>query len=86
LLNAPKVEIVSKKDKSERIAMLREQAQARKLAKQLNKEMEQSDSEDEQAGADESEEEDLFKPAKTDRDLSEPKAEDGGQMPTLSRN
>lgn len=33
LLNAPTVEIVSKKDKESRVAMLREQAQARKLAK-----------------------------------------------------
>lgn len=44
LLNAPTVEIVSKKDKSDRVAMLREQAQARKMAKQLGKEMQEDDS------------------------------------------
>ena len=33
LLNAPTIEVVSKKDKGDRVAMLREQAQARKLAK-----------------------------------------------------
>lgn len=33
LLNAPTVEMVSRKDKESRVAMLREQAQARKLAK-----------------------------------------------------
>ena len=33
LLNAPTIEIVSRKDKVDRVAMLREQAQARKMAK-----------------------------------------------------
>ena len=40
LLNAPTIEIVSRKDKVDRVAMLREQAQARKMAKQLANEME----------------------------------------------
>ena len=33
LLNAPTIEIVSLKDKVDRVAMLREKAQARKMAK-----------------------------------------------------
>lgn len=35
LLNAPTVEVVSRKDKVDRVQMLREQAQARKMAKSL---------------------------------------------------
>lgn len=52
LLNAPTVEIVAKKDKNDRVAMLREQAQARKMAKQLGTQMAESDSSVEESGDD----------------------------------
>lgn len=48
LLNAPTIEVVSKKDKGDRVAMLREQAQARKLAKQLGRKIEEEDSSQEE--------------------------------------
>ena len=46
LLNAPTVEIVSRKDKTDRVQMLREQALARKMAKQLGEKMTEEDSSD----------------------------------------
>jgi ATP-dependent RNA helicase DDX10/DBP4 len=62
LLNAPTVEIVSRKDKGDRVAMLREQAQARKMAKSLGKEIEMDDSSEEEQSA-KSEGDDFFRKA-----------------------
>ena len=70
LLNAPTIEVVSKKDKGDRVAMLREQAQARKLAKQLGRKMEEEDSSDEEM-SDGSNDEDFFRKAKIRSESSE---------------
>lgn len=67
LLNAPTVEVVSRKDKTDRVAMLREQAQARKMAKQLGKEMQEDDSSVEEQSQN-SDEDDFFQKA-AQRDL-----------------
>jgi len=68
-VNAPKVEVIGKKEKVDRIAMLREQANARKIAKSLGREMmEEGDSD---AAESESDEEDFFKKATSQRDLGE---------------
>ena len=74
LLNAPTLEIVSKKDKGDRVAMLREQAQARKLAKQLTQEMQNSDSSEEEQN--DSENEDFFKKARKNESISENESDD----------
>ena len=75
LLNAPTVEVVSKKDKSDRVAMLREKAQARKLAKQLGKKMEEEDSSAEEMSY-ESNEEDFFRKAQQKESSSEEEKDD----------
>ena len=58
---------MSKKDKGDRVAMLREQANARKIAKSLGREMLEEDDSD--AAEPDSDEDDFFKKASGERDF-----------------